>query len=191
MWPWEHLAIGYLAYSLLVRTTERRAPAAGGAIAVAIGTQFPDLVDKTLGWTTSLLPSGQSLAHSLLFAVPVILGVGILAVLVNRSTLGVAFGVGYLSHLPADVVYPALLGGDLNLSFLLWPILAPSGSQPTAVFAHVHELFAKFGTLLATPEGMYYLLFEVLLLLATLLLWVYDGAPGIPRPTRRSQGEVT
>jgi len=28
-------------------------------------TQLPDLVDKTLGWSLDVLPSGRSLAHSL------------------------------------------------------------------------------------------------------------------------------
>ena len=49
MWPWEHLAIGYLAYSLLGRLAWRRPPTVGTAITVAFGTQFPDLVDKPLG----------------------------------------------------------------------------------------------------------------------------------------------
>lgn len=188
MWPWEHLAIGYLAYSVLLRGTERRAPAAGGALAVAVGTQFPDLVDKSLGWMTSLLPSGQSLAHSLLFAVPTVVLVAIVATLARRGDLGVAFGVGYLSHLPGDVLYPALLGGELNLSFLLWPILAPGGSQPTSVLTHVQELIATFGTVLATPAGIYYLLFEASLLLVATVLWVYDGTPGLPRAANLATG---
>ena len=49
MWPWEHLTIGYLAYSLLSRLAWRRPPTVGTAITVAFGTQFPDLVDKPLG----------------------------------------------------------------------------------------------------------------------------------------------
>lgn len=190
MWPWEHLAIGYLVYSLLVRTTGRRAPAAGGAVAVALGTQFPDLVDKSLGWGTSLLPSGQSLAHSLLFAIPAVALLGVLAALVDRSDLGLAFGVGYLSHLPGDVIYPVLLGGELNLTFLLWPVLAPSGSQPTAMFAHVQDLLATFAEILATPQGVYYLFFEVALLAVALGIWVLDGTPGLPRRSRGSPGEV-
>ena len=49
MWTWEHLAIGYLAYSLLSQLAWRRPPTVGAAITVAFGTQFPDLVDKPLG----------------------------------------------------------------------------------------------------------------------------------------------
>lgn len=191
MWPWEHLAIGYLVYSLLVRASVGRRPAAGGAVAVAVGTQFPDLVDKSLGWAGSVLPSGQSLAHSLLFAVPVVVFAGTVAVVVDRRDLGLAFGVGYLTHLPGDVVYPAMLGGDFNLSFLLWPVLAPGGSQPSAMFAHVQELFATFGALLATPQGLYYLFFELLLLAVALALWILDGSPGVPNYSRNSAGDVS
>lgn len=190
MWPWEHLAIGYLAYSLLVRTGTGTTPAAGGAVAVAVGTQFPDLVDKTLGWAGTVLPSGQSLAHSLLFAVPFVVLVGAVTVVVDRRDLGLAFGVGYLTHLPGDVVYPAMLGGEFNLSFLLWPVLAPSGSQPSAMFAHVQELIATFLALLATPQGLYYLFFELLLLAVALSLWLLDGSPGLPLHSRDSAGDV-
>jgi hypothetical protein len=180
MWPWEHLAIAYIAYTIFTRTTLGRPPARGGALAVAFASQFPDLVDKSLGWAVGVLPSGQSLGHSLLFAVPIALLVGVFSVWRGRSDVGLAFGIGYLSHLPGDVVYPVLLGGDLNLSFLLWPILAPSGSQPTAVLAYVQELFAAFGAILASPRGVYYLGFELLLLTVALGLWVYDGTPGLP-----------
>ena len=191
MWPWEHLAVGYLVYSLLVHLTDGRAPAAGGAIAVGLGTQFPDLVDKPLGWGTAILPSGPSLAHSLVFALPCILGVGIVAVALDRTDLGAAFGIGYLSHLPGDVVYPVLLGGDLNLSFLFWPVTSASGSQPTAMFAYVQELFAQFTAVLATPQGAFYLAFEALLILGTLVIWFFDGAPGLPRRTTTAQGDLS
>lgn len=188
MWPWEHLAIAYIAYTLIARTTLGRPPTAGGTLSVALGSQFPDLVDKSLGWTVGVLPSGQSLGHSLLFAIPVVLVVGALTATRERAALGVAFAVGYLSHLPGDVVYPFLFGGELNLSFLLWPILAPSGSQPTAVLSYAHELFAAFGTILASPQGVYYLLFELVLLTVALGIWIYDGTPGLPTYGRGGPG---
>ena len=180
MWPWEHLAIGYLTYSLLVRLGSGTGPSAGAALAVAAGTQFPDLVDKPLGWGTSILPSGQSLAHSLLFALPVIVLVVVLARRFDRNAIGTAFGIGYLSHLPGDVFYPVLLGGEPRISPLLWPILPSGGSDPGAILAHVTDLFASFTTLLNTPAGTYYLLAEVTLLFAALLLWIADGTPGLP-----------
>lgn len=189
MWPWEHLAIGYLAYSLLVRVTERRGPSTGGAVAVAVGTQFPDLIDKPLGWGTALLPSGQSLAHSLLFAMPLLVVVLGLGVAIGRRTGAVAFAVGYLAHLPGDVAYAAMLGGDLNLDFLLWPVI-PAAESQHAMIGYVRELFAQFAAALATPQGAVYLLFEVVLVVGTLAVWVFDGTPGLPGRSARKGGDV-
>ncbi|PSQ17916.1 hypothetical protein BRC99_00275 [Halobacteriales archaeon QS_7_69_60] len=68
MLPWGHLAVGYLAYSLAVRGRTGGPPAGLATAALAVGTQFPDLIDKPLVAWVSLLPSGRSLGHSLLFA---------------------------------------------------------------------------------------------------------------------------
>lgn len=57
MWPWGHVGAGYLVYTLLRRHTGER-PAGAAVLALAVGTQFPDLVDKPLGWTVGLLPGG-------------------------------------------------------------------------------------------------------------------------------------
>lgn len=70
MWPWEHLAVGYIGYSLSVRLAGRGVPRPRPVVALAVGTQFPDLVDKPLSWTLGVLPSGHSLAHSLFAALP-------------------------------------------------------------------------------------------------------------------------
>ena len=180
MWPWEHLAVGYLVYSLLIRGTTGHSPTTGGTLAAVLGTQFPDLVDKPLAWGTGLLPGGQSLAHSLLFAIPVILTVLLVTTAIDDRRLGVAFGIGYLSHLPGDVVYPLVLGGELNLSFLLWPILPSSGTSSTAMLGYVTELFAEFAATLASPEGVVFLLAEATLILAALSVWILDGTPGLP-----------
>jgi hypothetical protein len=61
MWPWEHLAVGYLLYSVSC-VLWGRYPTRIGVAALAFGTQFPDLVDKPLGWWLGVLPSGQSFA---------------------------------------------------------------------------------------------------------------------------------
>ena len=49
--PWGHLAIGYLCLSLAIRARWRVPPQGPAVIAVAIGTQLPDLIDKPLAWT--------------------------------------------------------------------------------------------------------------------------------------------
>ena len=64
MWPWGHVALGYLFYSLYVHWRHDRPPSAPAAIAVGVGTLLPDVIDKPLAWWAAVLPNGRSLAHS-------------------------------------------------------------------------------------------------------------------------------
>lgn len=178
MWPWEHAAVGYIAYSLLARAFGRNPPGDAAAIAVIVGTQVPDLVDKPLAWWLGVLPAGRSLAHSLLFAVPVVLTGLVLTGWAGRKDVGVAFGVGYLLHLPGDVVYPILLGSEPAVGFLLYPLVPAESYATTGVVARVGNLAADFLTFLETPRGRQYLYAELALLLSTVALWAGDGWPG-------------
>lgn len=179
MWPWEHLAVGYVAFALLARAFGR--PVGGvSALAVALGTQFPDLVDKPLAWTFSVLPSGTTLAHSVFVAVPLAATVAYVARRFGRGTLGAAFAVGYLSHLPADVLYgPLTDGGPVSVDSLLWPVVAQTPSNGEGLFTTVLYYVGEYRSFLATPRAPYYLLFEVTLVGLAVALWVADGAPGV------------
>jgi len=179
MWPWEHLAIGYLCYSLFLRLTARERPRTAGVVAVAIGSQFPDLIDKPLGWGTTLLPSGTSLAHSTLFAVPIAMFVVAVAWTLDRPSVGFGFSIAYLAHLPADVLYPVMIGGEPKLSFLLWPLVPVDSSPPVEIVGRVTELAMEFIEVLSTPAGYRFLMLEALLLGLTVLLWHADGLPGL------------
>jgi len=68
MWPWGHLAVGYLLWSVLVRDRRFRPPTGAETLLLAVGTQFPDAVDKPLAWSLGVLPNGRSLAHSVFLA---------------------------------------------------------------------------------------------------------------------------
>ncbi|WP_436930361.1 metal-dependent hydrolase [Halosimplex halobium] len=184
MWPWEHLAVGYLAYAVVGRFVWREPPTGATAAAVTLGTQFPDLVDKPLGWWLGVLPGGTTLAHSLLTAVPLSLAVLAVGAAVGRERPALAFAVGYLSHLPGDVVYPIVLGGDAKLWFLLWPLRAAPGDGPAHTAAYVLALVEQFVAFLATPLGLAYLVAELLLLALAGWVWTVDGRPGLPRPPR-------
>ncbi|MFC7080036.1 metal-dependent hydrolase [Halorussus caseinilyticus] len=178
MWPWEHLAVGYLCYSLSVRALGRTAPRAWPVVAVALGTQFPDLVDKPLAWTFGVLPSGHSLAHSLFAALPAAALAVTLAWALGRPRVGAAFAFGYLSHLPGDVFYPVLVGGVPNYDFLFWPVVPASASETSVGFAEmVRTLFARYVSELAGGEVSAYVAVELGLLASVVLLWVADGAP--------------
>jgi hypothetical protein len=71
MWPWGHLALGYLLYSPFARARFGRPPTDRATLLLAFGTQLPDLVDKPLAWRLDVLPAGRTLGHSLLSVVAV------------------------------------------------------------------------------------------------------------------------
>lgn len=182
MWPWEHLALGYLLYSPPARLARGRAPTGAEALVLAFATQLPDLIDKPLAWGLDVLPSGLSLGHSLLFAVPLVAAVALAARRGGAPSLGPAFGVGYLSHLLGDVVYNSL-DGVVTVGFLLWPLVSRGSRDAPSLLARVAILWSEFRAFLATPTGRTYLLIEAVFLTVALSLWVIDGAPGLPRRT--------
>jgi hypothetical protein len=192
VWPWEHLAIAYVAVSLLARSGGRRV---GGpeAVALAVGSQFPDLVDKPLAWGLGALPSGTTLAHSVFVAVPVCLLAWQLGRRAGYGSLGVAFGLAYALHLPADVLYgPLTVGGTLSLDPLLWPLVAKAGgSAGGGLLAEAWFYVERYRSFLATPRALGYIALELSLLLSALALWVSDGYPGVRlltgRPTHQPE----
>lgn len=181
MWPWEHLAIGYVCLSVWRRVRSGRPPDRWETLAVVVGTQLPDLVDKPLGWGTVILPAGRSLAHSLPAAGFAVAVAVLLGDRVGRRDVAVAFAVGYLSHLPGDVVFPLAYGSSLDWRFLLWPFVSVPTANYGGVTGRVLELLGQFGAFLLTPRGLAYAALEGLLLLIALLAWWRDGWPGVPR----------
>jgi hypothetical protein len=138
-------------------------------VALAFGTQFPDLVDKPLAWTFAVLPNGRSLAHSLVTALLII---AVLELLLRRrgdGAIATAFGVGYLAHLFGDALYPAMSGEFPALGFLAWPLVPPVEYATEPSFgAHLQQLSLNSSVA-----------FELTLGGAVLLLWLADGAPGL------------
>ena len=171
MLPWGHAAVGYLLYTALVhyRDDVDGVPAGAPVLALAIGTQFADLVDKPLAWYLGILDSGRSLGHSLLTAVVLLAVVHWLATRYGRRELSVAFAVGHLSHLAADALYPLLRGEWAELGFLLWPVLSRPGVEVDRTVTEV-IVASTF-----SPTG----LFELALFVAATALWLRHGAPGL------------
>ena len=139
MLPWTHAAFGYLLL-LSVSALLRRRLSRAELIAVIVGTQLPDLVDKPLAWWFSVLPSGRSLAHSLLVAVPLSLLVLALAWYLTHPEVGLAFGLGYASHLIGDSYVAIYYWRPEEFTFLLWPWLP---AYPYDDFVGLTDFFSQ------------------------------------------------
>ncbi|WP_089649600.1 metal-dependent hydrolase [Halobacterium hubeiense] len=175
MWPWGHLAVGYLCYVLWARRRETdQQPLA--VLAVGVGSQLPDLIDKPLAWTVTVLPSGRSFAHSLFTAFVLIAGVAWLSRRFDRPQAWVAFAIGYLTHTIADLgpeVFLGLLTGDLSVlrwtTYLGWPLLpAPPYPNDSSFLAHLTTL--TFDPFIATQ----FVLFGI-----AVGVWLWSGASGL------------
>lgn len=171
MWPWGHVAVGYLLYSVGLRTQGRR-PEPGAVGLLLVGTLLPDLIDKPLAWTFGVLDSGRSLGHSLVIGMLV---VGLLYVLiaprVGRGRV-TAFSVGYLSHPLADLPFRDILAGNFEFTtYLVWPLLpAPDYQTDPSFLAHV----------LGYEPGQFELI-QIGLFIVAVGVYSFDGAPGLGR----------
>ena len=185
MWPWGHLAVGYLVYTGYLWVRRRQTPRGWPMVALAVGTQFPDLVDKPLAYSFAVLPAGRSLAHSYLVALPVAVGVLYGAHRLGVGQSGVAFVIGYLTHPIADGL-SAILNGPLGeLSYMVWPLLDPPPPHEAENFSyHWMELQATFNQLsiervLTDVEDPF--VRQIWLGVFLLLLWGVHGMPPLER----------
>lgn len=176
MWPWEHLAVGYICYSLYVRLRFRRAPGDWPVLLLAFGTMLPDLIDKPLAWGLDVLPHGRSLGHSLFLAIPVTA----MTWYARGRRAGTAIAVGFGSHLLTDAIHYWAIKGTLDYNYLFWPLVERPAVETPGIFLYTDKLFVQFVEYLHSPVGQFYLLFEGLLLFGALALWLADGRPGLP-----------
>jgi hypothetical protein len=183
MWPWGHAAIGYLLYSFSSRLVGRR-PNGYPVIVLLFATQLPDLVDKPLSWVFGVFPQGYSIAHSVFIAVPVGLAVLALAAWRQRTECGVAFIIGYWSHLVGDVLFGLIESNPLAFERVLWPVvtLPPYENHPGAL-TRIQEYASIFIDLLLTEEATLVLIAALLFYFGpfffAFLVWIVDGAPGV------------
>ncbi len=172
MWPMGHLAIGYILYAVSTRLRFDEEPTDVPVLVVLFGSLFPDLVDKPLAWYVGILPTGRTLAHSLLVLVPLCTVVYLVSRYYDRVEYGIAFAIGALSHSLVDAL-PVLWDDEATGDFLLWPYwsveLYDESGPPT-----VTELLVES---LSQP----YFLSEFVLLAIALVLWRGHGYPGLRR----------
>lgn len=188
MWPWEHLAFGYLLYSLARRAGDGP-PDDAAVVALAFGTQFPDVVDKPLTWTFGVLPGG-TFAHTVFVAGPVVAGVLVWQRRGAHGRVGTGFSAGYLSHLAGDAVYPLAFGDLPEAGRFLWPLVPSRPSPRPGLLDNLAYYLSGLLRQLTSPEGAVLAAFEVGLLATALALWAVDGTPGAT-PVGRLVGRAT
>lgn len=189
MWPWEHLAAGYLLYSLGLRTLGRDRTSDDSVVALAVASLLPDLVDKPLSWGLGWFPSGFAIGHSAFVAVPIGLGVLLAGYRHGRPAWGVAFVVGYWAHLLGDVMNPLRNGGPIRPERVLWPVFEAEPYEAQLGLGRGLTYLENFIIELTMMPLTDVILLYFLLPAATVMLWMLDGAPGVAFSTR-SAGRV-
>lgn len=178
MWPWGHLAVGYVAFSAFVRLGLRSRPSDRSVFALAVATQLPDLVDKPLAWQFGVLSNGIGVAHSLLVGVPVALALGVALRFKGHPELGAGVAIGYGSHVLGDLLFAALFSRPPILPSFLWPVYTTPVAAAPGLGTKTWQLLLASQALLGSEMGRTYFLLETLLLGGTVALWVLDGKPG-------------
>lgn len=174
MWPWGHLAVAYLIYSAYTRYGHGRIPRAFPTLALAVGSQLPDLIDKPLGWTLDVLPGGRTLGHSLFFAAVLFAVVYLVARRYDRIEIAAALAIGHLVHLVTDLPADVVTGDFGGAVYLLWPLLEPPEYEA------VEGILAGFLRFSPTPSE----LIQFSLLAVAIVVWYWDGRPGLAVPKR-------
>ncbi|ARS90284.1 metal-dependent hydrolase [Natrarchaeobaculum aegyptiacum] len=178
MWPWEHAIVGYLAYSLFVHLVYRDSPTGLETLAVVFGSLLPDLIDKPLAWEFGVFEAGYAIGHSIFVAIPLSIAVGLLARRVGRTRAGIAFSVGYLLHLPADVLDAYVRGGQVAPELMFWPIATVEEvGEPAGFLAEFTRLFGQYQEALLAGDLSTYMWAQVGLAALAGLVWLADGAP--------------
>lgn len=173
MWPLGHAAVAYLCYAGFGRTRDVGSPSELVVLALLVGSQVPDLIDKPLAWYLGVLPTGRSLAHSLVVIGPLIGLAYFVASRNGHAEYGIAAGVGMGSHLLADT-FPALWG-EADPAMLVWPLL-PLEPYPDGA--------PSIAGLLADSLGEPYFIAEFVLAAFAVVVWRRDGYPGLGVPRR-------
>jgi hypothetical protein len=192
MWPWEHAILGYLVYSIVCHLRYGEPPTSIGTSVVFFASLLPDLIDKPLAWSVGLVETGYAIGHSVFFAVPLVVAVGVWAASAEQRRVGVAFGVGYLLHLPADIVFQMTGGSGVHLEIVLWPIATFGEVEATNGFLWESlRRIELFRADLFAGDLSTYMWAQLVITVLVFCLWLYDGAPVAREGVRKTANLLT
>ena len=123
--PVQQFIISFLPVFAYVLVRDRELPSLRLVSVVFVGSQFPDLIDKPLAHELSLIPSGRVFMHSLPFAIPLVILIGVYGWKTDRIRESGVFTFAYFSHLFADNREELLGPESQTPSDLFWPFLPP------------------------------------------------------------------
>jgi hypothetical protein len=175
VWPWEHILVAYIVSSVFWQLVVGKPLPRSAGFAAVSGALLPDIVDKPLSWSLAILPTGTSLAHSVITCVVLLAVTYPVAVGRLRLAEWTGFAVGYLTHLAGDVSYGLLVGRPVDPGFLLWPLVAVETTDRPGLVQTAAQFFEFYVAFLSTPRGMVYLVVELVMIAAGIALWVHDG----------------
>lgn len=178
MWPWDHLAFGYVLYLIVSSRRPWSKPDDLTFITLAIGSQLPDIIDKPLAWSVGVLPSGLSLGHSLLFLVSLTVITAALSNRYGRPELAGSVIVGVSSHLIGDVLFALLTGAPRPYHFLFWPVIPTVTEMNIGLVTTIEEFWRYYLRFLSTPRGSVYLIANLTFHFIAVVTWISNGAPG-------------
>jgi len=171
VFPHEHLLVALLPVVTYVVVRDRRLPTPGVVFVTAVGSQFPDLLDKPLAHQFGVLPNGRVFLYSLPFAIPVMTVVLVYGWHTERPGVAGAFVVAYLLHLVGDT-YRILLAGQIP-SNVLWPFVAAQPRPDVPFWAGIDKIYVGLWTI-----------FSAIVLTVTLVVVVRDVWRKVQHVTR-------
>lgn len=185
MWPWTHVAFGYVWYSVLVHLVLRRRPTDVPAILAGVSALLPDLVDKPLAWSIGATTTGYGPAHSVFVGVPLLALAAVGLWRRTRLEMGIALFVGYVSHLLGDIIFQYFDDGRIVTAVVSWP-LGPGASESTGgILAHVVHYLRYYVHAIVMGEATTYVLVSIAIVVGVFALWIADGTPGLVVVTSR------
>ncbi|XVH31199.1 metal-dependent hydrolase [Haloferacaceae archaeon DSL9] len=179
MFPWEHVIFGYVGYSVFCHLVFRDSPGEGEALTVVFVSLLPDVMDKPLAWQFGVFETGYALGHSIFFAIPVSILVGLAARQTGRLRVGIAFAIGYALHLIGDLLPIYFREGTWPIDRLLWPVLVRPSDHTDSLAEQFLEYAVPYLIQIVTLDPSPYLVVQFVIASVTFLLWAYDGFPGV------------
>ncbi|WP_423744675.1 metal-dependent hydrolase (plasmid) [Haladaptatus sp. SPP-AMP-3] len=177
MWPWESAIFAYLCYSIYVHVRHHEPPGGAAVVVAAVASVVPDLIDKPLSWQYGVFRNGYALGHSVFVSLLVVAVAHAVARRSSRPRLGLAFGLGFLSHNVGDALEHMNDGIWYGVEHVLWPVVVLPPDESPGFTGTVRQFLGEYRSHLVHHDFTSYFALVGVISACTLLLWAYDDFP--------------